>query len=96
MGLGFAVWRAVCVCAFPCTHAASPEGTAGWPRMGMAQLDHGCSSPAHIPVPALLSQPSILQQVPAATWRTAALSCRVNKLARETILLQLVGETLFR
>lgn len=30
------------------------------------------------------------------TWRSTALSCGVNKLARETILLQLVGETLFR
>lgn len=81
---------------FSSTRAAGPGGMAGWPTTGMAQLDHGCSSPAHIPVPALLSQPSILQRVPAATWRTTALSCRVNKLARETILLQLVGETLFR
>lgn len=86
---------------FPGVRATGPGGQAA-SAMGLALGWGRCSCTAAGPArPMSGARAGFTAAEPAVgssskTWRSAALSCRVNKLARETILLQLVGETLFR
>lgn len=71
MGPGFAVWRAVAACFLvymllvlgSCLRC---ECRGAGPGLGLVQLYCSLSSPADVLVPGPVSQPSILQQAPAA------------------------------
>lgn len=88
-----------------CTHmfpGVSAAGAAVWARWGRARAGAGAAGPQLVqPRWCAAARAGFAAVDPAVgssskTWLSAALSCRINKLARETILLQLAGETLFR